>query len=93
MATQTESEIERIDIANDDLIEVLAQTAEYHRTQGARSDARLAITGDGPHRMLMPTATSNVVEDGIVYGHELIEDGELKDEIEIGGESVEVQVL
>lgn len=97
MEAQTESndveQIETVDISNDDLIEVLAQTAEYHRTRGATSDARLAVVGDGTHRMLVPTATNNVVEDEIVYAHELVADGELKDSIIIGQHNPELQVL
>jgi len=110
MVTETESKIESIDIANDDLIEVLAMVAEYHRTRGAATNPRLAVVGDGPRKMLMPTATSNfaeqsvgdstdersesdVVEDTIVRGSQLVSDGEINDEIEVDGQEVEVNVL
>lgn len=93
MEAQTQSEIETVDISNDDLIDVLAQTAEYHRTRGATPDSRLAVVGDGGHRMLVPTATNNAVEEEIVYGHELVADGELNDSIEIDEQEAELQVL
>lgn len=93
MVSETESKIESIDIANDDLIEVLAGVAEYHRTRGAATNPRLAVVGDGPRKMLMPTATSNVVEDTIVRGSQLVTGGEINDEIEIDGQEVEVNVL
>lgn len=92
MATETETTIESIDIANDDLIDVLAQTAEYHRTRGAHSDARLAITGDGERKMLMPTETDEI-DGGYVFGHQLVSDGVVKDEIEINGQTAELNVL
>jgi len=86
MVTETESEIESIDVANDDLIAVLASLV-------GGDDERLAVVGDGSRKMAMRTATTNVVEDTVIYASDLIEGGEVKGEIEIDGQSVEVQVL
>lgn len=86
MVTETESEIESIDVANDDLIAVLASLV-------GGDDSRIAVVGDGPRKMAMPTATNNVVEDTVIYTSDLIDGGEVADEIEIDGQTVEVQVL
>jgi hypothetical protein len=86
MVTETESKIESIDVANDDLIAVLASLV-------GGDDERLAVVGDGPRKMVMRTATTNVVEDTVLYASELVEDGEVTDEVEINGQAVEVQVL
>lgn len=94
METETESTIERVDVANGDLIDVLAQLRQYDNTNGARgTNPRIAVVGDGANRMLMPTATSNVVEDEIVYGSQLVEDGEVTDTIEIDGHEVDLNVV
>jgi hypothetical protein len=86
MVTETESKIESIDVANDDLIAVLASLV-------GGDDERLAVVGDGPHKMAMRTATTNVVEDTVIYTSDLIKGGEVADEVDIDGQTVEVQVL
>lgn len=93
MTQQTESTIETVDIANDDLIDVLAQLSQFHETNGYEGQTRLAVVGDGDHRMLTPAWNTNVVEDEIIYSTELVEDGEVVDTIEIGDSEVDVQVL
>lgn len=94
MEAQTESEIESIDVANDDLIDVLAQVVQYEKTRGASgANPRLAVVGDGPHKMAMPTRTNNVVEDTVIYGNELVSDGAVADTVTIDGSDVAVNVL
>lgn len=86
MVTETESEIESIDVANDDLIDVLASLVDG-------DDERMAIVGDGPHKMAMPTTSNNVVEETVIYASELIESGEVADTVVVDGTEVTVQVL
>lgn len=94
MVNETESKIESIDIANDDLIDVLASLVEYEQSNGASDvSTRLAVVGDGPHKMAMPTETNNVVEETVVYAHQLVEDGTVAETVTINGDEVDVDVL
>lgn len=93
MSSQTESTIDAVDIANDDLIDVLAQLSQFHETNGYEGQTRLAVIGDGSHRMLTPAWNTNVVETDTIYSTELVEDGEVVDQVEINDQLVDVQVL
>lgn len=94
MESETVSETECIDVANDDLIDVLASLVEYERTNGASgTDERLILAGDGVHKMAMPASTTNVVENGVIYASDLVEDGQIADEIEVERGTATINVL
>jgi hypothetical protein len=95
MVTETESEsgIESIDVANDELIDVLTALVEYERTDGEfGSDTRMALLGEGPRRMAVPADQNNIVEGTVFRASELVSNGSLVDSIEIEGDTVDVYV-
>lgn len=94
MESQTQSTIQRIDVANDDLIEVLANLVEYERTDGeSGSDDTLLVVGDGMYRMAVPDFATEASPDIGIRASALVEDGEVVDSIEIDGDEVEVEVF
>jgi len=111
MSQQTQSEtddgrIESLDIANDDLIEVLAELAEHHRTNGASTSRsigqslRLAVVGEGQHKMLLPENESDEAgspaydsQQETIYAGRLLDGDSVADTIEVNGQDATLNVL
>lgn len=85
MVTETVSEIESIDIANEDLIATLARLA-------SGESETMVLAGDGPRRMAVPASGSNVVIDRTFDAEALVEDGQVVESVTIDGEEVELNV-
>lgn len=93
MEAQTETTTERVDIANDDLIDVITSLIEYEKTNGSNgARPRLDIVGDGPNKMAVPAKTATE-STATICGTQLVEDGDVADTVEIDGNDASVQVL
>lgn len=90
--TDTTDEMEQIDVATQDLLDVLAEVVMYERTNGATRLPRMAVIGDDTRRMAVPESsdtTSNVLFDAT----RLVEDGDVVESLAINGQIVELNIV
>lgn len=93
MVTETTSEIDRIEIMNDTLIQVLADLVEFERTNGASgTEPRIELVGDDEARLAQPTDRS-ASETDVIHAGRLVDDGQLVNGFEMDGDTVYVRVL
>jgi len=88
---ETKTTIEAVEIVNDELIDVLAQVAQYHQEDVVSEDPELHLVGDGSTRLL--TQNPGVGDHPTTWGSKLVSGGEIRDSILVDGESVPLNVL
>lgn len=87
---ETQTTIEKAEIVNDDLIDVLATLTEFYQIEEPSPDPKLYIIGDGPVKMLTPYR--GVEDADYIYGSQIVDAGELTDSVRIDGETVPLSV-
>jgi hypothetical protein len=97
MEAQTQSdetEIEAVDISNDDMIEVLAELARFHDNPSTVDEPKLSLAGSGPRRMLFPIGEDDARPEPTISADQLVlGDGEVTGTVMIDGEAVDLEVL
>jgi len=87
---ETQTTIEAVEIMNGELIDVLAQVAQYHRTNGTSGDPKLSLEGESERLF---ASQSEGGEDYDLLGSEFVSDGELNDTVTVRGDEAELIVL
>lgn len=90
---ETETTIEAVEIMNGELIDVLAEVAQHHRTQGATSDPALTIEGESERRLLSRAEGNYLDDDVVLTGSELVNNGSLRRTVTVRGNEAELVVL
>jgi len=87
---ETQTTIEAVEIMNGELIDVLAQVAQYHRTNGLSGDPKLSLEGESERKF---ASLANDGEDYDLLGSEFVTDGELNDTVTVRGDKAKLVVL
>jgi hypothetical protein len=87
-------EIDGIDVANEDAIDILTSLVQYEKTNGASGSTIVELVGEGPRKMAVPGTVSATQSDEMVVisARRLVEDGDFATEIEVDGKTVPITI-